>query len=359
MITTFSEFDAGYLLKDGETLSKNNLNSASAKLKKEINLIDGTVKVLSGKLPDTWTSGEVYAQYSWVHYDGKDWTSTLDDNFNNTPGTTSFWVETLTPSFKSKIGLGNVDNTSDLLKPISTATQTALDLKAPLASPVFNGNVTGLGVATGTSFNAITGLATAVSPMNGVATVGTGVTVARQDHVHRTDTSRQATLISGTNIRTVNGNTLLGSTDIVTFSGATITNDTTTDASVYPLLSSSTSGSSTAVNTSDSKLYFNPSTGNLSATQFTSLSDSRLKTNVVTITTGLETVKTINPVEFTWIDNGLKSSGVIAQELELILPFLINTSVEGTKSVNYSGIISYLISAVQELSAEIEILKAK
>ena len=40
---------------------------------------------------------------------------------------------------KSSVGLGNVDNTSDADKPISTATQTALDLKAPLASPTFTG----------------------------------------------------------------------------------------------------------------------------------------------------------------------------------------------------------------------------
>ena len=39
------------------------------------------------------------------------------------------------------IGLGSVDNTSDTAKPISTATQTVLDLKAPLASPTFTGNV--------------------------------------------------------------------------------------------------------------------------------------------------------------------------------------------------------------------------
>jgi hypothetical protein len=40
---------------------------------------------------------------------------------------------------KSMVGLGNVDNTSDANKPISTATQAALDLKAPLASPTFTG----------------------------------------------------------------------------------------------------------------------------------------------------------------------------------------------------------------------------
>ena len=42
---------------------------------------------------------------------------------------------------KSMVGLGNVDNTTDALKPISTATQTALDLKAPKASPTFTGTV--------------------------------------------------------------------------------------------------------------------------------------------------------------------------------------------------------------------------
>lgn len=45
---------------------------------------------------------------------------------------------------KTHVGLGNVDNTSDASKPVSTATQTALDLKAPLASPTFTGTVAGV-----------------------------------------------------------------------------------------------------------------------------------------------------------------------------------------------------------------------
>ena len=40
------------------------------------------------------------------------------------------------------VGLGNVDNTSDANKPISSATQTALDAKAPLNNPTFTGTVT-------------------------------------------------------------------------------------------------------------------------------------------------------------------------------------------------------------------------
>ena len=63
---------------------------------------------------------------------------------------------------KSSVGLANVDNTSDANKPVSTATQTALDLKAPKATPTFTGTVTasndlvvdGNLTVNGTTFNA-------------------------------------------------------------------------------------------------------------------------------------------------------------------------------------------------------------
>lgn len=45
---------------------------------------------------------------------------------------------------KADVGLGNVDNTADSAKPVSTAQQSALDLKAPLASPAFTGTPTGI-----------------------------------------------------------------------------------------------------------------------------------------------------------------------------------------------------------------------
>lgn len=53
-----------------------------------------------------------------------------------------------------------------------------------------SGNALALGSATGTSFNSITGLASVAPIMDGTATVGTSPLVARQDHVHPTDTSR-------------------------------------------------------------------------------------------------------------------------------------------------------------------------
>jgi hypothetical protein len=60
------------------------------------------------------------------------------------PLTSPTFTGTISGITKTMVGLGNVDNTSDVNKPISTATQTALNLKAPLASPTFTGTATGV-----------------------------------------------------------------------------------------------------------------------------------------------------------------------------------------------------------------------
>jgi len=69
-----------------------------------------------------------------------------------TPTGTGSPVLNISPTFTgtvsgisaSMVGLGNVTNTSDANKPVSTAQQTALDLKANLASPTFTGTVSGI-----------------------------------------------------------------------------------------------------------------------------------------------------------------------------------------------------------------------
>ena len=81
---------------------------------------------------------------------------------------TSPAISTPTGITKSDVGLANVDNTTDANKPVSTATQTALDLKAPIASPTFTGTVT---IPAGAS---ISGFAPLASPaLTGVPTAPT------------------------------------------------------------------------------------------------------------------------------------------------------------------------------------------
>ncbi len=63
----------------------------------------------------------------------------VTDLSNLAPIASPSFTGTVSGIDKVMVGLGSVDNTSDLTKPISTATQVALDQKAPLLSPVFNG----------------------------------------------------------------------------------------------------------------------------------------------------------------------------------------------------------------------------
>ena len=68
-------------------------------------------------------------------------TKTTNQSFAS--DTTTF-TGTVAGITKTMVGLSNVDNTSDANKPVSTATQTALDLKANIASPTFTGTVSGI-----------------------------------------------------------------------------------------------------------------------------------------------------------------------------------------------------------------------
>jgi hypothetical protein len=107
-------------------------------------------------------------------------------------------------------------------------------------------------------------------------------------------------------------------------------------------------------------INFNAATGTLNAVIFNATSDAKRKTNVTKIETAIDIVKKLDGVEFDWIDNGNKSSGVIAQQIESTLPHLVSINEEtGDKSVNYAGITGYLIEAIKELSAEIQILRNK
>ena len=91
------------------------------------------------------------------------------------------------------------------------------------------------------------------------------------------------------------------------------------------------------------------------AQDFNLTSDNRIKENIQTVENALETVEQLRGVSFDWKETGKSSYGVIAQELEEILPNLVKDGE--VKSVNYNGLIGVLIEAVKELKKEIEELK--
>lgn len=97
-------------------------------------------------------------------------------------------------------------------------------------------------------------------------------------------------------------------------------------------------------------------TGIATATDFDALSDENYKKNVSTVNDALNKVEQLRGVSFDWKENGRSSYGVIAQELEKVLPELVTQG--DVKSVNYNGIIGVLIEAIKELKKEVEELKS-
>ena len=91
-----------------------------------------------------------------------------------------------------------------------------------------------------------------------------------------------------------------------------------------------------------------------------STSDERLKDNIEPIENALSDVCKLEGVSFNWKDTGTKATGFIAQQVEPILPDLVNTSEDdGIKSVNYIGLIGHLVEAIKEQQAQIDELKQK
>ena len=91
----------------------------------------------------------------------------------------------------------------------------------------------------------------------------------------------------------------------------------------------------------------------------TAFSDARLKDNIETLKDGLDKVEQLRGVTYTRDDR--EEIGVIAQEVEKILPEIVLTADDemGTKSVDYSRITAVLIEAVKDLSARVKELESK
>jgi hypothetical protein len=99
-------------------------------------------------------------------------------------------------------------------------------------------------------------------------------------------------------------------------------------------------------------------------------SDISLKENITNITDAVAKVNSIRGVEFDWTDDYISKKGnldgyfirkrdigVIAQELEKVLPEAVGVREDGIKAVKYERIVPLLIEAIKELSNEIEELK--
>ena len=135
-----------------------------------------------------------------------------------------------------------------------------------------------------------------------------------------------------------------------------------TDAAVYPVVWGTTGSTSqlyscTAVN-------IQSSTGTLDCTTLyatgnvTAYSDARLKKDLEVIPNALDKVTKLTGYTYTRIDSGDRQSGLIAQDIQKVLPEVISEK-DGYLGVSYGNMVGLLVEAIKELKSEIDTLKAK
>ena len=104
-------------------------------------------------------------------------------------------------------------------------------------------------------------------------------------------------------------------------------------------------------------------TGNLRALQdvvaFYNTSDERAKTDISVIENALDKVSTLRGVEFEYRETGIRSTGLIAQEVKEVLPeaVFVTDDDTGMMGVRYQIMVGLLVEAIKELKAEVEELK--
>jgi hypothetical protein len=276
--------------------------------------------------------------------------------------------------------------TGDIVGTTDTQTFTNKTLTSPIISSIVNGaftstipSVNGTLVSTGSTAvvtgNMITDLSltnvdiasTAAisygklsltnSIVNADIAVGAGITYGKlslSNSITNADIATGASInVSKLSASTISGITLGSNLATLTF-GTYLTGTSYNGSTPVTIETNATSANTTStIVARDGSGNF--TAGTITATDFNSTSDINLKENIKTLNNALETVSTLRGVSFDWKETGKGSYGVIAQELEEILPDLVKTGE--VKSVNYSGLIGVLIEAVKELKKEVEELK--
>ena len=278
------------------------------------------------------------------------------------------------------IGIGTTSNIS-----IGFGTITATTLTVT----TFNGNISSADYSSIAGYSTTAGISTNAQGLTGTPNINVGIITATSfvksggtssqflkadgtvdASTYLTTTGSAANLIDITgasaniygNASTVPQLTVDSNGRITSISNVTITASTppppsqwTTGATGITTTSSvgikSTAPTSALDVTGDVKV-----SGIVTATDFNSSSDINLKTNIQTIENPIDKLLEINGVTFNWIENEKASVGVIAQDVEKVLPQLVN-DMGSHKVVNYNGLIGLLVECIKHQQKQIDELK--
>jgi hypothetical protein len=132
-----------------------------------------------------------------------------------------------------------------------------------------------------------------------------------------------------------------------------------TTAANTPLSNVDIDGNFASLNDSKLEISGGTITGNLTVTgttnseSFNSTSDARFKKDLVKIEEALDKIKSLTGYTFTLTESDTRSSGLIAQDVERILPEVIGGNDE-KKTLNYGAMLGLVVEAIKELDDKLE-----
>ena len=331
-IATFNSTTSNITTLNPTTINNTNLYSNNSYIN------TGVVTSISGSTA-TYAVGDITAvRGTNLNYSGigtiATFNSTTHNNTNSYVGNlyaTSGIVTTLTGAFVNYTGVGtiaairgnNINYTG--VSTITSAQGTSL-----------NYTVCDIVNTRGTNLN-YTGIATIGNVLISNGNVsGIGITVYYYgDGSNLTNTPPGNPAGSNQTVQYNNGGAFAGSNNL-TFDGTTVT------------FGSVVKANGTGVNAG---------VGIITATDFNSTSDINLKKDISVIDNALELINSIEGVRFKWKYDDKPSMGVIAQQVEKVIPELVSTG--DSKTVNYNGFVGVLIEAIKELTLKVEDLERK
>ena len=232
-----------------------------------------------------------------------------------------------------EFGNSNSTNVQDVLDDLDAAISTALGKDPTLT---INGDASGSATFTNLGNATLT------------------LTIADDSHNHTTANIDNFT----ESVQDIIGGMVSSNTESgigVTYNDSTGKLDFSVTAAGVVTAGSNLSYSGSTLNVASSPTF----SGTVTAADFNSTSDERLKTNIETITDSGSKVAALRGVNFDWKESGAKTMGVIAQEVEAVIPEVVATDEEGMKSVNYQAMVGLLIEAVKELQEKVDAHEAK
>lgn len=282
-----------------------------------------------------------------------------------TAGSVTAILPTGVVSGSSQISLGSASGN------IALATQTTGDYVASLVAgtniTLSNNSGEGATPTIGLTNNSTTIGTTAIS-LGSSSTTLAGLTSVTSTAFVGALTGNASTATTLATARNINGVSFNGSADITvtaaagTLSGATLASGVTASSltSVGTLTSLTVSGATaTGALTVTGAIT---ATGDITAF-FTS--DKRHKNNIQTIPNALEKVTKLNGVTWEWNDDvnevtkSTPKTGLIAQEVQEVLPEVVKTRDDGFLALDYSKMMGLMVEAIKEQQIQIEELKAQ